>query len=235
MISALEEPDGIVAKAPNWLPVRGAKHLPPERIEQFKSWPLTMSLQDSIAGELLICHASPLSNRVGWKTGVSDELALELESVSAPTILCGHWHLQRTEKWRDKTLISNGSVGVPLNSRFACEFVVLDSGSGAWVAEHRTVDYNAQATWQEYIDSGWLEAGGPMAWMLFDELRTARRRMGRYFEWFRDTNWLAETGISTDHMGGLRLAVRAFLEDIDSWEEIVRLAPFVARQMELED
>ena len=161
-----------------------------------------------------VCHASPGSNLKGWRRSVSDEMAAEIQALPEMTIVCGHWHLQETRRWQDKTLILNGSVGFPLKEKIEAQYAILEEVPGAWQVEHREVAYDNSVTLRSFRDSGWAKAGGPMAWLLFDEVRTARRKMVDFYLWIV-TN---PRPISEAH--DLARAVKEFLQEVGSWADL---------------
>jgi len=215
VLRALQNPFDPIASAPNWEPVRlVARSLNPDTIARLNRLPMTLTVAHEHAGPLLICHSSPRSNLHGWRILVDDDMAKELQQRSEPTIVCGHWHLQDTRRWRDKTLILNGSVGIPLNGKIAAEYVIIEARNDTWQSEHRQVPYDNQITLRDYRDSGWAKVGGPMAWLLFDEVRTAQRRLVSFYE------WLGNHPQPINTLDSLTKAVKAYLNEINSWESI---------------
>jgi predicted phosphodiesterase len=76
--------------------------------------PLTVTLEVGDLGPVLFCHASPRRD---------DEMVLVdspiarwvdvLADVAAPTILCGHTHMQFDRRVADRRVVNAGSIGQP--------------------------------------------------------------------------------------------------------------------------
>ena len=191
-------------------------------IAKMKSLPLQIPVSDPRAGDLLLCHASPTSNVRGWRNGIVDPVARDVDETFEPLIVCGHWHDPRTTYWKDKTLVTAGSVGRALSGKVVAEFLMLEAGEGAWRHEHMEVPYDVNEAVDEYVSSGWLRRGGPMAWLLLYELITAERRVAYFFQWLKTQPY--DITREKDHAE----AARAYLELLGKWdliEHYLRLGP----------
>ncbi len=124
-------------------------------------------------------HASMRNNRDGIYPLTTDE-ELRRQIAPGPAIfVTGHTHrpLVRT---LDKTLVVNiGSVGASFDEdrraaygRFAWD--------GEWAADIVRLPYDYAQIERDYVDSGFLEEGGPLAQIMLVELRKAR---GLIFRW----------------------------------------------------
>ncbi len=164
------------------------KNLTPAKINAMKSWPLTLVIKSERAGPVFLCHASPKSNRKGWKAGIDESLAEEISCQSASILVGGHWHIPQVSFWRDKILVSAGSVGLPLSGRTEPECLILEDSKGDWTYEHHKVSYNPLETVRAYQDSGWFKQGGPIAWLFLGEVLTGRRQLASLFPWLTEQN-----------------------------------------------
>nr|AEQ20630.1 calcineurin-like phosphoesterase [uncultured bacterium CSLF43] len=204
---------------PNWEPVRQvARSLNTEQIEAIKSWPLFFRRRDPVAGDLVICHASPGATQSGWFRGISEELGAELKDLDAGTFVCGHWHRQKIESWQSIQLVSIGSVGMSLHGKPEAEFVILEAAGGRWNATHVNIPYDREAAWREYRDSGWVEEGGPTAWLLFDELRLGVRRMTPFIAWAQDRKTHAQWPYRDRNE--LKSAIATYLVEVGAWNDL---------------
>lgn len=224
VVSARIDPEHTVNTAFNFAPVRlVAQTFDSKLIDEVAAWPLTQPLSQPATSSsgvpvdgpsILLCHASPKANNRGWWRGKVDEaLARDLNEVTHDVVVCGHWHDVREDRWRDKTLVSIGSVGLPLKGRFEAEFALLHLEAGR--IEPRVASYDVERTVDEYLRSGWFEQGGPIAWNLMIELATAQRRMSPFFSWLANRTPKTEKDWSE--------AVREFLEGTGDWPMIERL------------
>jgi predicted phosphodiesterase len=154
-----------------------ARHLGEELSRELAALPLTMTIPGPSGDDLFICHASPSINNRSYWLGIDDAMAADLKQVEARTIVAGHMHLQWSRAWEDKTLVVAGSVGLPLSSKPRPEYTMLDHRDGRWHVEPRTVAYDQRAAVDEFVERGCAKLGGPIGWMLLDELWSAEARL----------------------------------------------------------
>jgi putative phosphoesterase len=78
------------------------------------AWPLTCTLEIAGLGEVLFCHATP-RNDVDCFTRVTPEARVTrlFAGVSAPTVVCGHTHMQFDRTVGAVRIVNAGSVGAP--------------------------------------------------------------------------------------------------------------------------
>ena len=105
-------------------------------MDTLKKLPLQIYLKEVNA---LICHASPNSNKEGWRDGIDEKLAEQFKQTPADLIVCGHWHLVREENWQGKRLVMVGSVGVPLQGKPEAEYSIFERRGRDWKIENRYV------------------------------------------------------------------------------------------------
>lgn len=151
-------------------------------IEELKRLPLHISIKHPSGKNVLVCHASPNSNKIGYLNEITPELETELLSFEEKFIVCGHWHRPTTKEWKGKTLVIAGSVGIPMQEVSKAEYVQLIC-DGEWQVNHVQVPYNREQAAKEYIESGFVKEGGPIAWLLLDEIISSTRRLAYFFPW----------------------------------------------------
>jgi nitroimidazol reductase NimA-like FMN-containing flavoprotein (pyridoxamine 5'-phosphate oxidase superfamily)/predicted phosphodiesterase len=84
-----------------------------EQISFLHDLPSTVALPVDGLGEVLFCHATP-QNDVDFFTDITPELqvAPAFTDVAAPTVVCGHSHLQFERDLAGKHIVNPGSVGM---------------------------------------------------------------------------------------------------------------------------
>ncbi len=220
------ETDSEVAKSAQFQPIQlVAEHLGREIADDFAKLPLT----HRIAGpsglpedDVFICHASPKINHRSYLHWMDPEMEQELRSTNAKTIISGHVHLPRSYEWDGRRLVTAGSVGIPFSGKPLAEYTVLNySKEKSWEVEHRSVLFDVQGTLREFGESGMLSRGGPIAWLLYDEMLCQDQRLPKLFIWMR------EKGISRPHeCSAWERIVKSYLESIDRWNT---LKPILAK------
>ncbi len=79
-----------------------------------ESFPLTLSVHIASLGDVLFCHASPRSDEENITIlSPPERVRPMMQGVSAPTVVCGHTHMQFDRDLDGTRLINAGSVGMP--------------------------------------------------------------------------------------------------------------------------
>ena len=140
--------------------------------EELRALPMSHRYDD--APELLFVHASLRSDQDSIFAHSPDALIEPMfPGIREPWIIRGHNHLPGTRSWGDRTIVNLGAVGLPLDGHLAAQFAVLERGRDGWRARHLAVPYDVDATIRRFRESGYLEAGGPMARVFLREVATA--------------------------------------------------------------
>lgn len=134
--------------------------------------PLTLSLPE--APELLIVHAAAQSDRENLPPYKPDaEIAAMFPNVAERWIVRGHDHLARTHIWRDKTIVTTGAVGLPMDGNAAAQYMLLDATGQGWHVQHQAVAYDLQATLERFAVTRYVEKTGVMGRLFLREAATA--------------------------------------------------------------
>ncbi|MBZ0309591.1 MAG: metallophosphatase family protein [Anaerolineae bacterium] len=121
--------------------------------------------------ELLIVHANPknisdaifpsieMQQHLKRKISQPDSEVLPLlEDVTAQTIVFGHVHIPNIRHIGRYTLVNIASVSRPMDGDWRCKYGILTFQNGGWQAEHRYVDYDAEAARQAILKSDMPDA-----------------------------------------------------------------------------
>ena len=201
-----------------FMPIRfAARQLSTQTITEIDALPLTHTISGPDGDDVLVCHASPFDPARSFSAGIDAEMAAELTRIPAKTIAGGHVHMQWQMRWHDKFLVLTGSTGLPFGETTAAQYLMLTHRNGHWRASHRTVPYNLDATLRAITDSQFLVRGGPIAWLMLDELLTAELRMVPFLRKFCPHP-------RPETLSEWRDWVRRYLEAIGRWDA---LQPFI--------
>jgi hypothetical protein len=168
-----------------------------------------------LVDDLYVCHASPSHNAKSYWRPNDQQINDSVASTSARTLVAGHIHHQWKDERVGKNLILAGSVGLPLNGQPRPQYVILERARQEWTPEHRTVAYNQAAALKEYVESGAFTQGGPIGWMLYDELATAQPRLS-FFQ-----PRLQKTGLPA-RIDDWEHEAKAFLEEQGRWDAVAQ-------------
>ena len=86
-----------------------AGQLSPDHVRAIAAWPRTTRV-----GDVLFCHATPRNEyEIFTKTTPEPRLAPIFAAVGAPTVVCGHTHMQFDRRIGGIRVLNAGSVGMP--------------------------------------------------------------------------------------------------------------------------
>ena len=129
---------------------------------------------------LRIVHASMRSNRDGIYP-LSDDEDIRRQIAPAPAVfVTGHTHRPLMRRVDDTLVVNIGSVGSPFDEDRRAGYGRFTWNQGRWQAEIVRVKYDYQRIEADYVQSGFLEAGGPLAQIMLVELRKGRGLIHRW-------------------------------------------------------
>lgn len=158
--------------------------------------------------EFRVVHASMGNNRLGIYTKSEDEDLREQIAPPPAVFVTAHTH-QPLLRTVDETLIVNvGSVGAPFDLDWRPSYGRFTwDATGGWQAEIVRVPYDRAQIERDYVETGFLEEGGPLAQLMLVELRKAR---GLIFRWA-----LTYEAAVRNHEISLRESVERILREDD--------------------
>lgn len=209
------EQNNSVRKKAQFEPVRiVAEHAGKQLVDELSMLPLSLAISGEKAHDIYFCHASPLSNKKTYMFGIDDEMASSIRNVREKTILAGHIHQPWHQIWEDKLLIVAGSVGVPLHGAPEAQYIVLTQKNNSWQIEPHYITYDYQSALNEFVLSGMLSRGGPIAWLLYIEIKTGSRQLSKFLE---DAKQKSLKDFDADT---LKTKITKYLIKFGYWEEI---------------
>ena len=150
-------------------------------IENLIAMPERFSWIAPDASEFRVVHASMRNNRDGIHNELPDS-ALRQKIAPAPAVfVTGHTH-QPLIRQVDQTLVVNtGSVGAPFDQDWHPSYgrFTWNQDQG-WNAEIVRVNYDRRLVERDFVSSGFLKDGGPLAQIMLVELRRSR---GLIYHW----------------------------------------------------
>lgn len=106
-----------------------AHELEPQHRPLLASWPLTCQLDIDGLGEVLFCHATPRNDTECFtRLTPEDRLLPVFADVTAPTVVCGHTHMQFDRTVGPLRVINAGSVGMPFAAPSGAYWLQLGPG-----------------------------------------------------------------------------------------------------------
>lgn len=159
--------------APHFAPVRWAVGQCDEAVRgQMAALPLALRLPEY--PEVLFVHASERNDHDSIFMHTPDSLIEPMfPGLRERLIIRGHNHLAGFRFWGGRQIMNLGAVGLPLDGHLAAQFGIMELTSSGWRVSHVAVPYDVDKTLRRFVESGYLEAGGPMARLFMREVATA--------------------------------------------------------------
>jgi len=133
-------------------------------------------------GGLHITHASRLGKREGisLRTPESD-LPAKLGERGA-LFITSHTHKAMIREYDGTLIVNTGSVGSPSDLDPRAAYGRFEFDDVRWQAEIVRLDYDRPRAERDFITSGFIEGGGPLARLMLEELRHAHVFVGPWNE-----------------------------------------------------
>src|SRR5262249_9249246 len=154
-------------------------------VELLDTLPTQISLTAPDGGEARVVHASMRHNRDNILPDTPDEVLREQIAPAPPLICVGHTHRPLLRTIDATRVVNAGSVGLPFDGDTRACYAQLTWRDG-WQAAIARVAYDRVRAARDYPTTGFLRDSGVVAELIYDEFRTARPRMYRWMERYRD-------------------------------------------------
>lgn len=178
------------------------------QIEQIAALPDQFSLTAPDGSEFRVMHGSMRNNRDGVYPKTTDEELREQITPAPAVFVTGHTHRPLIREIDDSLVVNVGSIGSPFDGDPRLSYGrFTHTKSRGWQAEIIRLPYDTAQTEQDYVDSGFLEHGGPLAQLMLVE---HRRSGGLIYRWA--SRYQEAVG---NHELTLEQSVREVLKDED--------------------
>jgi predicted phosphodiesterase len=148
------------------------------RLDALQGWPDHLCFHGgSDESWVHVTHGTLSSNRQGITARLSDE---EVRAALPPDIalfVTAHTHRPLERRVDGVQVLNVGSVGSPFDGDPRGSYALLELGRDGWRWEIVRFEYDRARAARDFDDSGFVEQGGPLARILFEEWRQARLLM----------------------------------------------------------
>jgi predicted phosphodiesterase len=139
---------------------------------ELASLPATIRLPE--APDLLVVHGSARNDTdLVFPYTRDQEIDPMFAGVDEHWIARGHNHYAGVRLWRERTIVTTGAVGLPLDGSPSAQFALFERRGRQWRIEHRKVEYDVAAAERRFVETGYLKEAGPMAELFRREVVTA--------------------------------------------------------------
>ena len=179
-----------------YAPVRwAAAQLSDRERQAIERLPATASSPDW--PDLLIVHASLRNDRDTIAPHTPDaEIDAMFPGIAEAVIVRAHNHVAQVRLWRERLVVTCGSVGLPLDGSTDAKYVILERRAGGWRIEHHAAPYGVAATLRRFRDTGYLDATGVMGQLFMREVATASFQIVPFLNAYR--RWSPAGELSLD-------------------------------------
>jgi predicted phosphodiesterase len=177
-------------------------------IEQsLRGWPDHLSFEAGAEDTWVhVTHGTLAGNRDGISASVPDRLLRRRLPEDVALFVTAHTHKPMERRLGATQILNVGSVGSPFDGDIRASYGRLEHRAGRWRTRIERLPYDRARTERDFRHSGFLDQGGPLARIIFEEWRRARLFMPLWHQRYRQP--------VHDGRISLERAVSEFLESI---------------------
>ena len=152
----------------------------------FDAWPdhLTFAAPTRTAW-VHVTHGTLAGNRDGVTPERADDYLLGKVPEDIAVFVTAHTHRPLQRRFGDLQVVNTGSVGAPFDGDVRASYVQLEFRRGRWQTRIARLSYDRARTARDFDESGFLDGGGPLARLIFEEWRSARMMIADWNRTYR--------------------------------------------------
>jgi predicted phosphodiesterase len=192
---------GTTRASPDWTDLRFAPlhwtvaHMSQADRRAVGALPATFHLPD--VPDLLLVHASLRDDHDSIDAYTPEDiLDCMFPFVPQSWIIRAHNHTCQVRLWKDKTIVTAGSVGLPLDGNPAAQYLLLDYDHQGWQVRHQIAPYDIDVAVSRFYETGYLKVAGPIGRLYLREVATASFHIVPFLRLYED--WLKAEPLSLD-------------------------------------
>ncbi len=149
------------------------------RAEVLRDWSEDFSFSAPMApsARVTAMHGSRLGNRSGIMPDADDETLAQRVPPGLAVFLTAHTHRPLIRRFNGCDIVNSGSAGSPFDGDPRASYAQLEFRNGVWRPTIIRLAYDRDAAERAYHDSGFLDEGGPLARLIFEEWKQATSLM----------------------------------------------------------
>lgn len=153
---------------------------------RLSDWPHHLCLGGSAASDWIhVTHGTLAGNRDGITDSVADQDLPGRLPEDVALFVTAHTHKPLIRPYKGVTIVNVGSVGSPFDGDPRASYAQLERRDGRWRARIVRLAYDRAATERDFAESGFVDQGGPLARVIFEEWRSARLLMPAWHRRYR--------------------------------------------------
>ncbi len=176
-------------------------------VSAIESLPFRLELAAPDCEVIRITHASMLGTRDGvYRFTTDDDLPAKLGEPMPSLFVVGHTHQPLVRSLGDTLVVNAGAVGMPFDDDPRLGYAQLTWLHGCWHGEIVRLDYDRAQAECDFIDTGFLEGGGPLTRIMLRELQVSSGRLYTFFKQYEQPiirgeitlEWAVQTFLDLD-------------------------------------
>jgi len=161
--------------------------------EALLGWPDHLSFDaDAEDSWVHVTHGSMAGNRMGVSASVSDADLLDRLPPDVALFVGAHTHKPMERRLGSTQILNVGSVGSPFDGDVRASYGQLELRGGRWRTRILRLPYDRARTERDFVESGFMEQGGPLARIIFEEWRQARVLLALWHRRYQDAVYSGE-------------------------------------------
>ena len=146
-----------------------------DRIQAVGDWLERYSFQPPNGADAHVSamHGSLQGNRIGIQPHTSDEDLEQRVPRNLAVFLTAHTHRPFIRQYGECQIVNSGSIGSPFDGDPRASYARLHFSAGSWKTEIVRFAYDRDQADRDYHGSGFLQQGGPLAKLIYEEWKRA--------------------------------------------------------------
>jgi len=153
-----------------------------------------------------VTHGTLAGNRDGISQGLTDEDLAGKLPAGVALFVTAHTHRPLQRRLGTTEILNVGSVGSPFDGDPRACYGRIELRARRWHTSIERLAYDREQTRRQFLDSGFLDHGGPLARILYEEWRRARLLLPVWRQRYIAAVRSGALGLSDavdDYLGGL--------------------------------
>jgi putative phosphoesterase len=174
-----------------------AKNIKSETIDLLRKLPVQRDVNLQGVPPILVVHGSPRSPYESlYPDKKLERLNMAGNCISQPVLVCGHIHVQWSQRIFGKLFMNPGAVSAPLQGDQLSRFSILHYEQEKWTVEPKAIEYDVRELRTRHRESGLLEAGGAVSKAFLIMCETGRDVAGPFYHFVLEKVNKTELGLN---------------------------------------
>lgn len=157
-------------------------------LEKIKQWDDHVDLTDlEGSSSFHVTHGSRIGNRDGISKKTRDQDLPEKLGEARDLFVASHTHQPLVRHFNGRIVVNTGSVGQPLDNDPRSAYGQFTLSKGQWQVNIARVTYNKAQAEKDFHESGFLDAGGPVAQLIVLEHKHSTPFVGPFMRQYLES------------------------------------------------